>query len=78
MLQSCWAVSRLARYVQYVSVGWRRVCVNLSIAYVGDTKLEDAEVTKICEASYQLVDIRPEAYRRESASMLHTYVAPQS
>ena len=34
---------------------------HLSVAYVGDAKPEDAEVTKIYKASYQLVNVRPEA-----------------
>ena len=33
---------------------------HLSVVYVEDTKPEDAEVTQIREASYQLVDLRPE------------------
>ena len=46
------------------SVVRRRVRVyiferHLSVAYVGDAKPEGAEWTKIREASYQLVDVRP-------------------
>ena len=34
---------------------------HLSVAYVEDAKPEGAEVTKVREVSYQLVDLRPKA-----------------
>ena len=61
-LQSCRAMSHPVCRLCFC---WAETCLcvyerHLSVAYVGDANLEDAEVTKICEASYQLVDLRPE------------------
>ena len=54
------------------------LCVSerhFSVVYVEDVKLEDAEVTKICKASYQLVDLRTKALLTDNnwqACCMHT------